>query len=121
MPQFSVYKRSLVLVAWLKAMSGEIGLAKSWQSHTNSLPYPILVHAHTDERTRDEPAWCPWEDFFRLPVNRALDFLSAHQIEVFDILSPQFDGKAFEPDDFHECLTFPLPFDRDVATVRRPL
>jgi hypothetical protein len=45
----------------------------------------------------------------------------AHHIEVFDILRLQFDRKAFERDDFHECLTLPLPFDRDVATIRRLL
>jgi hypothetical protein len=43
--------------------------------------------------------------------------LPAHQIEVFNILPVKFDGKAFDCDDFHECLTLPLPFDRDAATV----
>lgn len=47
--------------------------------------------------------------------------LSAHQIEIFNILPVQFEGKAFESDDFHEFLTLLLPFDRDVATVRRLL
>src|SRR6266513_256279 len=55
----------------------------------------------------------------RLPGSCRL--LPGHQIEIFDILPVKFDGKAFESNDFHECLTLPLPFDRDVATVHRLL
>jgi hypothetical protein len=56
------------------------------------------------------------------PVNRDLAVcLSAHQSEISNILSVEFDGKAFEFDKFHECLTLPWRFDRDVAAIHRLL
>ena len=47
--------------------------------------------------------------------------LIARHIEVFDVLRLQRDGKAFDCDNFHECLTLPLPSNRDLATVGRLL
>src|SRR5438046_7848343 len=58
---------------------------------------------------------------FPISAARHLPSLLAHQIEVFDILPVKLDGKAFEFNDFHERLTLPLPFNRDVATVHRLL
>src|SRR6267142_4116021 len=55
--------------------------------------------------------------FYNALIRHLPSFLPAHQIEVFNILPVKFDGKVFEFDDFHECLTLPLLFDRDVATV----
>ena len=56
-------------------------------------------------------------ELFRLPLQGTCRLLPAHQIEVFNILPVKFDGKAFEFDDFHECLTLPLPFDRNNHSV----